>query len=175
MRSGLDALYRASGALAALFIVLICLVVAVQVFFNLVTKVFGTQFSYTLPSYADFAGFFLAAASFLALASTLKAGSHIRVTLLISRLGPMPRVVVEVFSALIGAALSGFSTWYMARLNLDSLRFGDLSYGIIAIPIWVPQLGVTLGLGVLTVAFADIAISTLLRRAPVLVDQEGIE
>jgi len=168
-------MYAISGALAAFFIVLICLVVAVQVSLNFITKMFGTAYSYTLPSYADFAGFFLAAASFLALASTLKEGGHIRVSLLISHLGPRTRVVSEVFSATIGFALASFATWYMAGVNLSSYHYGDLSYGIIAIPIWIPQLSVTLGLGMLALAFADIVVSTIIARAPVLRDGGGVE
>ena len=174
MRKALDMLYAASGALAALFIVLICVVVAAQVTLNLVTRIFGSAYSLTIPSYADFAGFFLAASSFLALAYTLTRGSHIRVNLLLQTLRPGPRLLAELFSLGLGAVLSGYAAWFMIRLNIDSWRFGDLSYGIIAIPIWVPQLAVSAGLVVLTVAFTDLFVQTLRARAPVLRD-EGSE
>ena len=90
MRKLLDSLYLASGWAAACFIGAICTLVVAQVGLNLIDRVAGlatgTAIGLTIPSYADFTGFFLAAASFLALAHTLRQGGHIRVTLLISHL-----------------------------------------------------------------------------------------
>jgi len=171
MRKGLDLLYAASGVAAAGFIVLICLVVSAQVALNLITRIFGTEYSYTIPSYADFAGFFLAAASFLALAFTLTRGGHIRVTLVLQALGDGPRLAAELLSLALGAALSGFASWYMIGLNIESWRYGDLSFGIIAIPIWVPQMAVSAGLVILTVAFVDLFVQTARAGQPVLQDQ----
>ena len=172
MRGFLDALYKASGALAAAFIALICVVVSAQVVLNLITKLFGTAYSYTIPSYADFAGFFLASASFLALAYTLTQGGHIRVTLLIRTFNPAFRMAAELFSLGIGAVLSGIATYYMIRLNIESYSYGDLSFGIIAIPIWIPQLAVSLGLVILTIAFVDLLWSTIRAGEPVLKNAE---
>ncbi|NNK14741.1 MAG: TRAP transporter small permease, partial [Desulfofustis sp.] len=90
MRKFLDSLYLASGWAAAFFIAAICSLVVAQVCLNLIDRISGlitgTAIGLTIPSYADFTGFFLAAASFLALAHTLRQGAHIRVTLLISHL-----------------------------------------------------------------------------------------
>ena len=172
MRRLLDALYGLSGALSALFIALICLIVSAQVALNLLTRLFGTAVSYTIPSYADFAGFFLAAASFLGLAYTLVHGGHIRVTLLISRFAPAPRLISELFSLAVGGLLSGFASYYMIRLTIESWQYGDLSYGIVAIPIWIPQTAVSAGLVILTIAFADLFLGTLRARAPVLRGEE---
>lgn len=78
MRRVLDTLYRAAGGLAALFILAIVVLVFAQVGLNLADKITvgltGKGLGVTIPSYADFTGFFLAAASFLALAYTLRAG-----------------------------------------------------------------------------------------------------
>lgn len=174
MRKTLDWLYNASGLAAAGFIVLICLVVAAQVVLNLITKIFGAAYSMTIPSYADFAGFSLAAASFLALAYTLKAGGHIRVTLLLQTFRDTPRFWSELFSLALGATLSGFATFYMIRLNFESHDYGDLSHGIIAIPLWIPQLATSAGLLMLTIAFVDLFVSTIIAGKPVLenMDQE---
>jgi len=168
MRKFLDMIYAASGGLSALFLVAICLVVAAQVVLNLITKIFGTAYSYTIPSYADFAGFFLASASFLALAYTLRKGGHISVTLLIQTFGAVPRLAAELFSLTLGAVLSGFTTYYMIRLMVESITYNDLSFGIIAIPLWIPQLAVSSGLAVLTLAFVDLFFMTLRAGHPVL-------
>ncbi|MFV2001704.1 MAG: TRAP transporter small permease [Paracoccaceae bacterium] len=173
MRKLLDKLYKASGFLAAGFLVLICAVVSAQVVLNLITKIFGTAYSFTIPSYADFAGFFLASASFLALAYTLTRGGHIRVTLLIQTFGRIPRLAAELFSLSFGALMSAFATYYMIRLNIESFGFGDLSFGIIAIPIWIPQLAVSGGLAMLTIAFVDLIWLTLRAGRPVLKNMDS--
>ncbi len=172
MRKFLDTLYNGSGFAAAGFIVLICLVVSAQVVLNLITKIFGSAYSMTIPSYADFAGFSLAAASFLALAYTLKQGGHIRVTLLLQTFGHIPRLGAELFSLGLGTLLSGYATYYMIRLNYESYDYGDLSNGIIAIPLWIPQLATSAGLLILTIAFIDLFVTTLMAREPVLENLE---
>lgn len=172
MRRFLDILYKACGFAAAGFIVLICLVVSAQVVLNLITKIFGSAYSMTIPSYADFAGFSLAAASFLALAYTLNQGGHIRVTLLLQTFGHIPRLGAELFSLGLGAALSGYATFYMIRLNYESYDYGDLSHGIIAIPLWIPQLATSAGLLMLTIAFIDLFTLTIKAGEPVLKNME---
>ncbi len=172
MRKFLDTLYTASGFAAAGFIVFICLVVSAQVVLNLITKIFGSAYSMTIPSYADFAGFSLAAASFMALAYTLKQGGHIRVTLLLQTFGHIPRLGAELFSLGLGTGVSGYATYYMIRMNYDSYYYGDLSNGIVAIPLWIPQLATSAGLLMLTIAFIDLFVETIIARAPVLENME---
>lgn len=169
IRKGLDRLYTISGGVAAGFLVLICVLVSVQVIFNLTTKLFGTSIALTIPSYAEIAGFFLAASSFLALAYTLTRGGHIRVTLVLSYLPKTARLVFEVLGLSLCAATAIYATWFMGRLTLESFKFGDLSPGIIAVPLWIPQLGLTIGLGVFAIALCDLAISTILTRKLILV------
>ena len=174
MRRILDTLYQTAGAIAALSILGICLVVSTQVMLNIVARIGGPGWSYTLPSYADFSGFFLATATFMALAYTLRAGGHIRVNLLVGALPTRPRWLLELLTLLIGAIMAGYATYYAALLLEESYRYGDMSTGIVAIPIWIPQIGMVAGLGLLTVAFVDTLVEALVARAPVLVD-EGTE
>jgi TRAP-type C4-dicarboxylate transport system permease small subunit len=170
MRRMLDIFYRASGVLAGICLVAICVVVLLQVGANAIDFVaewvLGAPFGLVVPSYADFAGFLLAAASFLALAWTLTRGEHIRVGLLLERLGRGPRLALELWCTAIGAGLSGFFAWYATALVVESFRFGDMSRGIVAIPLWIPQSAMALGLIVLTVAFIDAFVSVLRGRDP---------
>ena len=170
MRKFLDALYQASGWAAAFFIGAICTLVVAQVCLNLIDRVSGlmtgTAIGLTIPSYADFTGFFLAAASFLALAHTLRQGAHIRVTLLISHLpGPIARVL-EFWCILVAAAISIFFSWYTAILVRESYEFHDLSPGMIAIPLWIPQTAMLLGLIILSIALIDEFIGLIHGRRP---------
>jgi len=174
MRRLLDSLYKLSGAIAALSILGICFVVSAQVILNIVARIGGPGWSYTIPSYADFSGFFLATASFMALAYTLRAGGHIRVNLLVGSLPARPRWLLELLALSIGAMMAGYATYYAANLLGESYSYGDMSTGIVAIPLWIPQTGMVAGLGLLTVAFIDTLVEALIARAPILSD-EGVE
>ena len=168
-RKFLDQLYRASGAVSAGFLVLICALVTVQVLLNLVTKLFGASVALTIPSYAEFAGFFLAAASFLALAYTLTRGGHIRVTLVVQYLPKPLQTMLEIFALGLCAVTALYGTWFMGKLAMDSYKFGDMSPGIVAVPIWIPQSSLVLGLAILAIALVDLTLQTIFARNVVLV------
>jgi TRAP-type C4-dicarboxylate transport system permease small subunit len=175
IRKFLDRLYVFSGGVSAAFLVLICALVTVQVIFNLITKLFGASVALTIPSYAEFAGFFLATASFLALAYTLTRGGHIRVTLVVQYLPKPLRLVLEIGALVLSGATAAYATWFMGRLTWDSYRFGDMSPGIIAVPIWIPQTSLTIGLGIFAIALIDLAVSTALVGKLVLISSQPNE
>lgn len=170
MRKGLDALYRLSGGLAAFFIVAIVVVVVVQVGLNLTDKILiatgSGALGLTIPSYAELTGYFLAASTFLALAYTLRGGGHIRVTLAIQFLPRPLRRGAEALALATAAAMTGFAAWHMVLYVLDSFSYGDMSSGMLAVPIWIPQTPLALGLTILTIALADDLVQVLLGRAP---------
>ncbi|MBV1868081.1 MAG: TRAP transporter small permease [Marinosulfonomonas sp.] len=170
MRRFLDTTYKVAGAIAALSILGICLVVSAQVMLNILARFGGPDRSFTIPSYADFAGYFLSTASFLALAYTLRAGGHIRVNLIVQNLPERPRWLLELVALALGTAMAGYATWFAGALLGESYHYGDMSTGIIAIPLWIPQLAMVAGLGLLTIAFLDTLIEALRARAPVLID-----
>jgi TRAP-type C4-dicarboxylate transport system permease small subunit len=159
MRRWLDVLYKTSFCLGAGSIAMICMLVVSQVLLNLVdrlsTLLTGSAIGLTIPSYADFTGFLLAAASFLSLAYTLREGAHIRVVLLVSRLPKRMHRLVEIWCIGFGLAISIYFAWYTARLTRESYTYNDLSSGMIAVPIWIPQTAMLLGLVILAVAFLD--------------------
>ena len=161
MRRALDAVYDAAGALAAVAILFICALISAQIGLNILARLAGPGWSWTIPSYADFAGYALAAASFLALAHTLRRGAHIRVTLLTARLAPGLRRGVESAALALAAAVSGYATWYVAALIGESWHYGDTSSGMVAVPLWIPQVPVAAGLGLLTVALAHTLVEVL--------------
>lgn len=167
IRKALDALYIGSGAIASLLIAGICLLVCTQVLFNLIMRVGGLSINLTIPSYGDFAGYMLAASSFLALAYTLTQGGHIRVNLVLTRLPKRAKWAAEIASLCTCALFSGFVTYYIGKLCWESFEFGDLSPGIVAIPIWIPQCSVLVGLIILTIALFDCLYRTAVSGASV--------
>ncbi len=170
MRRALDRLYALSGALGAAFLVAICLIVLAQVGCNAIDaaiQLFGGEpIGLVIPSYAEFAGFFLAAASFLALAYTLRAGAHIRVLLVLQRLPAGVQRAAEYWCVVVGLFVSGYFAWYAWQLVAESFEYNDMSPGIVPVALWIPQSGMALGLSVLAVAFADELVGLLRGRAP---------
>ena len=174
LRRALDAIYALSGALSASLVAAICLLVTAQVACNILTRLaglVGLDLSLTIPSYAEFAGYMLAAATFLGLAYTLMRGGHIRVTLLTrAARGPLA-LALEAFCILVALFLAVAATYYMSGKLHEAWRFGDMSIGIVRFPLWVPLASVVAGLGLLSLALADLLGQTLRARAPVLVSQ----
>jgi len=169
MRSALDRLYAASGALGAGFLVAICVIVLAQVGCNAIDAaiqlVGGEPIGLVIPSYAEFAGFFLAAASFLALAYTLRAGAHIRVLLVLQRLPAGAQRAAEFWCVAAALFVSAYFAWYAWKLVAESYSYNDRSPGIIAVALWIPQSAMALGLSVLAIALLDELVS-LLRGRP---------
>lgn len=168
MRAFLDKLYALSGLIAAVFLAAICAVVVAQVALNAIDRVTslltGSAIGLVIPSYSTFAGLFLAAATFFALPYAFRHGAHIRVSLVLQNLPPAARHGCDILSAAIVTAFSGYFTWYMGALAMESQQYGDVTSGIIPVPLALPQGAMTLGLGVLTIACLDDLIALLRGR-----------
>ena len=156
MRAFLDSLYRLSGALAAVGMVATLVLVATGVF----TRPLGIY----LPGTDDYAGYAMAACGFLALAYTFKHGEHIRVSLVLERVGPRLRAALEWFSLAAGTAVAAMLAFYAVRMVLQSHEFEEISQGVDATPLWIPQLAMAAGSVILAVAFVDELVLELLGR-----------
>ena len=126
----------------------------------------GSAIGLTIPSYADFTGFFLAAASFLALAQTLRQGGHIRVTLVISHLPPGLRHILEIWCLMLTSGVTVYFSWYTFSLVHESFIYNDLSPGMVAVPLWIPQAAMLLGLVILAIALLEELIDGLRGKKP---------
>ena len=153
MRTLLDPLYKALGALGALFI-LATLVIEV-------VNIVGREVGYSMAGIDAYAGYTLAAGSFLALAAALRHGDHIRVTLLIQRLTGRRRWWIEVFCLAVATFLSGYFAWFAGRLVWGSYVYHDVSQNVDATPLWIPQLSMAVGLAAMFLAFLEELIETL--------------
>ena len=153
MRRALDRLYGFCGGLAALSLAAIAVLILAQV----VARLLGLF----VPAASDFAGFCLAASSFLALAYTFRAGGHIRVTLVLQRMPQRWRRGCDLASLAIAAALVSYFSWYTVGLVQDSWHFNDLSEGLVPVPLWIPQSGMAAGLIVLAIALVDELVNVL--------------
>ena len=147
MRRFLDFLYDAAGYLAAFFMVGILLMV--------LSSVVGRMLGFNLRGSDAYAGYCMAAASFLALAHTLKRGEHIRVSLFLERFDGKLRRPLELWSHIAGTFFCAVLAFYSVRLVWQSHVFNDISQGNDATPLWIPQIGMAVGAVILLLAMVD--------------------
>lgn len=166
MRPFLDRLFTWAGWLAGLFMIATLLAV--------LASIFGRLLAIRVPGADAYAGYCMAASAFLALAHTLRRGEHIRVTLILSHLGPRANRALEVFCHGAALLLSGALAWYSVRLAWQSWSFHDISTGLDATPLWIPQLGMAAGTLLFFLAFAQ-DLFDLLRGKTLRAQHEGGE
>ena len=147
LRAALDTLYLAAGVLAALCLVAILFLVVLQ----MVARWSGEVF----PGAAQYAGYAMAAASFLAFANALNRGSHIRVSILVNAVPVAVRRWVDMWCFAVGAAVMWYFVWYCQRFVYWSWKFGDVSQGQDATPLWIPQSAMLVGAVLLAIALTD--------------------
>ncbi len=165
MRSLLDKLYLASGYLSGFCIVLITLIITAQIV--------GRLFGFIVPSAEDFSGYALAASTFFGLAYTFRQGGHIRVTLVIQHWRRGSRYIQELMVLIFALLLVSFMSFYSIHMVWESYIFEEVSSGYIAVPIWMPQVPVALGILVFNIAILDDVISVLRRHRPSYKAHEG--
>ncbi|GLQ36123.1 membrane protein [Amylibacter marinus] len=163
-----ERLYDLSGKIAGGLILAICLLITAQIILNAFGRLAPGILPSTIPSYADFSGFMLAGATFLAMAHTLRAGGHIRVNLVTNMLPLRIQFYFEALILTVSAGLVAFITWFMAGLVQESLHYGDVSNGIVPIELWIPQSIATFGLGLLCVAILHTLVDLLRAGKPIL-------
>jgi TRAP-type C4-dicarboxylate transport system permease small subunit len=146
LRRALDALYLAGGVLAAGFLVAILLIIVAQ----MAARWTGLTF----PGATNYAGYAMAGASFFAFAYALGHGAHIRVSIALNALGRR-RFWLELWCFAAGAVIATYFAWYAVRATRWSYRLGELSQGLDATPVWIPQLSMAAGSTLLAVAFWD--------------------
>lgn len=140
-------LYAAGAVLAAVFMVLI----AALTLFQVIGRIVGAA----VPDAGELAGYAMAASIFLALAHTFRSGGHIRVNLVLAHVRPGLRRAFEYWClgamAIVGALFAVFAV----KLVLDSHSFGDVSTGMLSVPLWIPQISMAAGAILLEIAVIE--------------------
>ena len=167
MRPLLDRFFNIAGYLAGFFMVGTLLAVLASILGRLHPV-------FELPGADAYAGYCMACSAFLALAPTLRRGEHIRVTLLLNRLPAGGQRGLDILCHLVAIGLSGALAWFSVRLVQQSREFHDVSSGLDATPLWIPQLGMAIGTTLFALAFlGDLVL--LLRGEPLRDPSAGDE
>ncbi|WP_458097280.1 TRAP transporter small permease [Roseomonas sp. WA12] len=154
IRRGLDALYAAGAAVAALSLLGIFLVMMGQV----ALRFLNMQF----PGADDISAYLCVATTFFALALTFRRGELIRVGLVLERLSPGPRRIAEIVALLFAAAGTAYAVWWTLDDVFFSYEIEDMAQGPLPVPLWIPKLAMPVGAGILLIAILD-ELATVLR------------
>lgn len=170
MRRFLDTLYQLALYASALCLCTIAVLVGVQLAGRLVDGTLALaglpRTDFVILSLAEICGYLLAAASFLALAGTLKAGAHIRVTMALGALGEQARRSAEMLAFALATLGAAYMTWHLAQFAWISFKFNEVSPGVVRVPLCCPQAAMALGALILTVALIDELVIVATRGRP---------
>ena len=161
MRRFLDRLYVASGALGAVFVLLICVLMIAQSILR--------EFHVRTGAVNDVVAWSCAAASFFAMAHAFKHGDFVRVTLLLEHLPAQARRVFEISCLFIGALCVGYLAWWANKFTYESFTFNEVAQGLLPIPMWIPQSSFALGSILLFIAVVDELVIVLRGGKPTFV------
>lgn len=161
MRRFLDGLYDVCGAIGAVFIAAICVLMVGQS----ILRELGVR----TGAVNDAVAWCCAAASFFAMAHAFKHGDFVRVTLLLEKVSPRVRHGLEVACLLVGTACVAYLAYWANKFTYDSWAFNEMAQGLLPIPIWIPQLSFAIGSILLLVAFVDELVIVLRGGRPTFV------
>ena len=135
--SFLKNIYRFSGYIAALFLIL----VATFILIGIASRIFG----FYIRGLAEYSGYCMAASSFFALAYTFVEGGHIRITLFLEKVSGVKKKLLEIWCLIIASFYSGYVAFYFIKMLKISYEFQERSEGADEILIWIPQTSVAIG------------------------------
>lgn len=164
MRRFLDGLYAAAEFLAAVSLIGVLLTVLLSIV--------SRQLSFHVSGLDAYAGYLMASAGFFALASTLRHGEHIRVTLLLNALSPEGQRKLDIGAITVGLAVAVSLAIFSSKLVMDSWIFNDISTSNDATPLWIPQLTMAAGNILFVVAFVDLLVARIRGQALIIDSQE---
>ncbi|QEM82738.1 TRAP transporter small permease [Halomonas binhaiensis] len=157
-------LYRLGGLGAAVSMVAICALITLQVLFRLLDAILvlvgSSRIGLEISGVSELAAFLLVGATFLGMAYTFTHHAHIRMSLIIRRLPRVLRVWSELFCLIVALLLNLLLCWSLWQLMLESLDFNDVSSGLLAIPLWIPQLVLFTGMALMSLALLEVLWAT---------------
>jgi TRAP-type C4-dicarboxylate transport system permease small subunit len=149
---GVDTLSRLDGWLGVLCLVSLTALMIAEVLVRALSNVFPWVPA-DIPVAWEYSSYLMAACFTFGAAMTLRAGGHIRVTLVLARVSPRVRRAMEVVLAALGTFFCGFLGWSMAYFTWRSFDAGQTSVSSGTL-VWIPQAFITFGVLLLTIQFA---------------------
>jgi TRAP-type C4-dicarboxylate transport system permease small subunit len=148
---GIDMLSRVDGWLGVLCLASLTSLMIAEVVLRALSNVIEWVPA-DIPVAWEYSSYLMAACFTFGAAMTLRAGGHIRVTLVLARVSPAVRRAMETVLAALGTFFCGFLAWSMAYFTWRSFDAGQTSVSSGTL-VWIPQAFVTFGIVLLTVQF----------------------
>lgn len=146
----LRVLYQVFAYISAFFLFLILVAVILQV---------GSRWLHLdILGVSEFAGYFMAISAFLMAPYALITGAHVRMDLFLSKSSGYIKKCIVSGCLIAGNAVSIYIAYYAVKYVQVSHMLGDVSQGIDATPLWIPQSGMAIGAVLFAVAMAHFTI-----------------
>lgn len=139
------------------------------IFVLMILQSVGRETGWPLGAITDIVSWLCAAAAFLAMAHAFKHGDFVRVTLVLEKLSPHTVRRLEVVSLAIATAGTSYLAFWAVRFVHDSWTMNDVAGGLIAVPMWIPQLSFVAGAILLALAVLDELLLVLRGEKPTYV------
>jgi len=158
VRRFLDRLYAVSGALAALCLAGICVLMLAQAI--------GREFGLLIRFADDLTAWLCAASAFFALGHTFRHGELVRVGLFVDMLKPGARRIAEIVALTVTGLFVGYMAWAVTRFVYESWQVKEVAQGLVKIPIWIPQLCFVVGVLIFFIAVVDELLTVIRGQKP---------
>ena len=162
MKKALAFVYDAAGYLAAFFVF--------GIFAVMIAQTIMREVGLRTSGADDLTKWFSAAGAFLAMAHAFRRGDFVRVTLLVEHVGPRARRALEVASLAVASIFCAYLAFWATRSTYESWVYKDMSDGVIAVALWIPQLSFVVGAVLLALAVVEQLVVVLRGGKPIYVE-----
>ena len=157
---GTERLGRLDGWIGAACLVTLTLLMLAEVAVRALSNVFPWVPA-DIPVAWEYSSYLMAACFTFGAAMTLRAGGHIRVTLVLGRLKPPARRLLEIAASLVATCFVGFLAIAMARFAWTAFTGGQTSISS-GTMLWIPEAVIAFGMILLALQFLARFIQALL-------------
>ena len=157
---GIERLGRLDGWIGAACLVALTLLMLAEITVRALSN-FVSWVPADIPVAWEYSSYLMAACFTFGAAMTLRAGGHIRVTLVLGRLQASARRLVEIAASLVATAFVGFLAIAMVRFSWTAFSAGQRSISSDTL-LWIPEAVVGFGMVLLALQFLARFIQALL-------------
>lgn len=149
---GVDAISIGATYLAAVCLVALTILMSAQIVVSTISKIVpGVRGD--IPFVWEYAAYLMGTTFVLGSGMTLRAGRHIRLTILSDNGAPWFKLLLEVFAAVVALALMLYLTFSLGRASLQAMITGTTSIAS-KTPLWIPFSAFTVGSAILALQLA---------------------
>ena len=148
---GIERLGRLDGWIGAACLVALTLLMLAEITVRALSNFFPWVPA-DIPVAWEYSSYLMAACFTFGAAMTLRAGGHIRVTLLLGRLKPPARRLLEIAASLVATLFVGFLAVAMARFAWTAFDHGQTSISSGTL-LWIPEAVIAFGMVLLALQF----------------------